>query len=438
MSKSLMLRTTVLLMIALLVMGGCKTMDSKAPDEPPPEPPPEEPPPEEPPDTTCLKVQVLGCRGCEDSSGAIEGASVTATRIDDSGDVSQGVTDSTGVVCLPVKTSSRVRLDVSYGDLHGNPLEVATEDGVLDPADCNSCSLVTVTHLVDAALVNEPLSADSDTWCASNYWNGSATEFESAWLSDPTHVGFSPSGLTMTLNDRDEAGNPCEPSPGDNCYGASYASAEYKSTCFHGYGTYTATITPPAWSDTNANSGIVTGFFTYTDSVHGDGTVGENNTDGWDEVDVEILGRCGRQRHDRPRVCRHLARRAHKLFREGYRLTRGKLLPAVRHSYLQLHVEREQHRVDRHGFERRRSKPAHRNARPRFLLAYSARQGVHEFLGQFFRRRLGRAIRVSRRDAGRLHERQCALGTCLEADQLAGLRVAGCDGSCGVVLISPD
>jgi len=282
-------RTTILLMIAILLLGGCSTTGSKTPDEPP-----VEPPPEEPPDTTCLKVQVLGCRGCEDSSGPIDGASVTATGIDDSGEVSQGVTDSTGEVCLAVKPASRVRLDVSYGSLHGNPLEVETPAGVLDPADCNSCPLVTATHLVDPALVNEPLEADSDTWCASDYWNGSAADdhgFGSAWLRDPTHLGFSPSGLTMTLNDRDEAGNPCVPSPGDNCHGASYASAEYKTTCFHGYGTYTARITPPPWSDTNANSGIVIGFFTYTDSVNGDGTVGENDTDGWDEVDVEILGR---------------------------------------------------------------------------------------------------------------------------------------------------
>lgn len=245
-------------------------------------------------DTTCLKAQVLSCRGCEAKSVGVQGVTVTATGTDYTGAVSKGATDGSGFVCLPAKKAAHVRLDVSKGSLHGNPLEVATDPGVVDPAICVTCPsgtpLVTATHLRDASFTAPLTAHDPTVWCASNYWNGSTTEFENAWLHDPTHVKFSASGLTLTLNDKDESGQTCDPN-GTNCKGSKFASGEYKTKCFHGYGTYTATITPPAWSSTNANQGIVTGFFTLTrDDVY-DGTIGENNTPGWDEIDIEILGR---------------------------------------------------------------------------------------------------------------------------------------------------
>lgn len=242
-------------------------------------------------DTSCLQVQALGCRGCEADSVGILGVTVTATGDNYSGEVTTGTTDANGFVCLPVKKAALVRLDVSQGSLHGNALVVATPSGVVNRLICPSCPpgtpLVTATHLSAPSFTAAQLAThDSLVWCASdNYWN--KFPFGVGWRSDPTHVSFSSSGLKLTMNDEHAVGVPCSASP-SNCAGQSYASGEYKTTCFHGYGLYTATITPPA----QPFSGIVTGFFTYTIDGTEDGTIGENNpTSSWDEVDIEILGR---------------------------------------------------------------------------------------------------------------------------------------------------
>ena len=66
------------------------------------------------------------------------------------------------------------------------------------------------------------------------------------------------------------------------------ASAEYRTECFYGYGTYTATITPPAQTVTGENKGLVTAFFTFTGA---DDDTLENDVTGWDEIDFEIMGR---------------------------------------------------------------------------------------------------------------------------------------------------
>ena len=66
---------------------------------------------------------------------------------------------------------------------------------------------------------------------------------------------------------------------GADCKGAQHASGEYKTNCFHRYGTYTAKITPPPLNSNNENQGIITGFFTFTRNEPnglGDGTIGEN------------------------------------------------------------------------------------------------------------------------------------------------------------------
>jgi beta-glucanase (GH16 family) len=254
---------------------------------------------DQPYDTTCLTVRVLGCRGCEGDSTPILGAEVTATGADYTGAVSVGQTNASGEVCLPVKKGANVKLDVKNGSIFGNPLYVATDPNAIDPANCTSCPLVTATHVVAAPFADALAAHDSFRWCASNFWNGSPSEFGNAWLFNPTgqpkHVTFSAStGLTLTLDNLDEAGAQCI-AGGTNCKGAAYASGEYKTNCFHGYGTYTATITPPAPLPNNGNSGIVTGFFTYTRTDAndpGDGTIAENNAaSSWDEVDLELLGR---------------------------------------------------------------------------------------------------------------------------------------------------
>lgn len=253
---------------------------------------------DQPYDTTCLTVRVLGCRGCEGPSAPTLGAEVSATGVGYTGAVSVGYTNASGEVCLPVKKGANVKLEVKNGGLFSNPLYVATSTSMIDPANCTSCPLATATHVV-AVPFNDTLQGhDPSRWCASNYWNGIQSEFGNAWLFSPTgqsrHVTFAPStGMTLTLDDADESGIPC--SAGGDCKGSAYASGEYKTKCFHGYGTYTATITPPVKLPGNGNSGIVTGFFTYTRTDAndpGDGTIGENNAaSSWDEVDLELLGR---------------------------------------------------------------------------------------------------------------------------------------------------
>ncbi|MBV9496393.1 MAG: family 16 glycosylhydrolase [Acidobacteria bacterium] len=172
---------------------------------------------------------------------------------------------------------------VTSSGLIGTATEVATDPAVLDATIC-ACPLAAVTHVVAPGLSDSLAANNPGSLCASNnYWNQSV--FGNGWLSDPTHFSFpSGSSLTLTLNDRDATGAPCDPVT-TNCSAQSFASAEYKTFCYHGYGTYTATITPPQ----QPSSGTVTGFFTYTDG--NDGTVGANNTAWHDEIDIELLGR---------------------------------------------------------------------------------------------------------------------------------------------------
>jgi beta-glucanase (GH16 family) len=85
---------------------------------------------------------------------------------------------------------------------------------------------------------------------------------------------------------------PCTSSVLPDCKGKPYASGEYKSDCFHGYGLYTVTITPPAqqWNGTDSDiKGLVTTFFTYTDS--GDGTKSDSVPNWHDEIDIELISR---------------------------------------------------------------------------------------------------------------------------------------------------
>ncbi|HJQ37098.1 MAG TPA: family 16 glycosylhydrolase [Thermoanaerobaculia bacterium] len=239
--------------------------------------------------TTCLAVDVLGCRTCEGAPSRIAGATVTASPSGYFGSTYSKLTDQNGPVCLPVKMGAHAQINVVYNNHASNPLIVATDPSMLDPNTCTNCPLVTVTHVV-AGPVNETLTMEpSSGWCASDYWN--QNEFESAWLKDLTHLKFSNLGMTLTLNEQDAQGNDCDPVTIDpntnkkNCRGAEYAGAEYKTLCYHGYGTYTATIAPP-----QPNPGMVTGFFVMS-KPGDDNTVGENGAVGWDEIDIELLGR---------------------------------------------------------------------------------------------------------------------------------------------------
>ena len=145
-------------------------------------------------DTTCLKVQVLGCRGCEGDSVGVSGANeanVTATG----GSYTEVATTKQttgGVVCLPAKKGAVVRLSITSGGYASNDLVVNTDANALDPANCTNCPLVTATHAVAAPIVQDLLTApNASLWCASHYWNGSTTEFDNSWR--PTTLSTLPS-----------------------------------------------------------------------------------------------------------------------------------------------------------------------------------------------------------------------------------------------------
>ncbi|MFL6260455.1 MAG: family 16 glycosylhydrolase [Thermoanaerobaculia bacterium] len=241
-------------------------------------------------DTTCLRVQLLDCHTCLAVAPPVPNVWITATGSGYNGAVKKDDTDGNGIACIPVKTAAHVQLDLDVNQgLQINPLIVATNSADLDPSDCNNCPLVTATHVLASSFSLDPLMAPNTArWCASEgYSNGSP--FAVGWLDDNSHVGFPGSGLVLTMNDTDGSGVQCSQSL-MNCGGELYAGGEYHTTCFHGYGTYSATITPPA--QVPSSSGVVTTFFTYTDDK--DGTIGVNGAnaqDAHDEVDVELLGR---------------------------------------------------------------------------------------------------------------------------------------------------
>jgi hypothetical protein len=238
-------------------------------------------------DTTCIRVRLLSCHACEGDPAPITGVTVTATGTDYMGGASYGTTIGDGTACLLVKMGAHVKIDIPHGNLPTDRLDdLATPAVVADCSNLTACPILTATHTVAAAFSDTLTAQNPARWCASNnYWNHG--DFAVGWLSDPTHLAFSSSGLTLTLNDKDAVGAHCA-SSSTNCSNRNFASGEYKTECYHWYGTYTATIAPPA----QPSSGIVTGFFTYTDGdpVH-EGTVGENGTNGHDEIDFELLGR---------------------------------------------------------------------------------------------------------------------------------------------------
>jgi glycosyl hydrolase family 16/carboxypeptidase family protein len=237
-------------------------------------------------ENTCVQVQVLGCHTCLAVSGPIQNASVTATGRSYTGVVTQDLTDPNGIACLAAKIGSLIELKVSDGGRDHTLRDIATSSSMLDVANCSTCPLVTVTHAVAAPIVADPLTGPSSLWCATEKsWNGAP--FSVAWQDDQGpqgHVDFSPSGLILRMDNEDATNAPCD-SNTNNCSYQKYSGGQYHTTCFHGYGVYTATITPPS----QPFSGVVTGFFTYTDGT--DGTAWENGANPWDEIDIELLGR---------------------------------------------------------------------------------------------------------------------------------------------------
>ncbi|HET7436859.1 MAG TPA: carboxypeptidase regulatory-like domain-containing protein [Thermoanaerobaculia bacterium] len=218
--------------------------------------------------TTCIRVQVLDCKLCDVSDTVVAGATVSATGADYTGAVTTDTTDPndpTDLACLFVKASAHVVLKVAKVTRVGESVEVATPQTLASVCD-QSCPL-TVVHLNDAAIAPQMPLNDSSSWCATND-RANGGPFDTVWSDSAAHVSASPSAVTLMMD-------PCTLA---NCHSQPYASGEYKSKCFHGYGTYGVTITPPTqqWDTTLNDSklrGLVTAFFTYTDSH--DGTIGD-------------------------------------------------------------------------------------------------------------------------------------------------------------------
>jgi|GEM_PF-2132789 len=224
---------------------------------------------DQPLETTCMRVEVRGCKHCNNDT-IVTTAIVRAHGKDYTGTITHDKTINNGVACLFVKKSAQVILQVIDAQTAYN-VEVETPSNVASVCDA-TCDLV-VTHAVGAPLNNAPLNSG---WCATDGANTSP--FNTLFSSAIANTSATASNVTLTIA-------PCT----SNCSGKGYVSGEYKTDCFHGYGTYKATIDPPQKPTTGSIEGLVTGFFTFTDSS--DGTAGPNVANWHDEVDIELVGR---------------------------------------------------------------------------------------------------------------------------------------------------
>jgi len=115
------------------------------------------------------------------------------------------------------------------------------------------------------SFIDEFDSYDTSRWHKADGWTNGG-DFACGWRDD--HANISGSKLILTLDD-----NPCP----EGCSGQPYASGEYRTNGFYGYGTYTLVMKAAK------SPGIVSSFFIYTDSRD------DNNPH--DEIDIEILGK---------------------------------------------------------------------------------------------------------------------------------------------------
>jgi beta-glucanase (GH16 family) len=252
-------------------------------------------------ETTCIKVRILDC-DCGEKLLLNQSSHVEAYGVNYSG-ISDGYTDpTTGEVCLWVKRKSLVSVIAHHPSLPNvQPLEIATPNhaaGVSDCGDPLNCPLVATTH-IPAAAFDDYLNADDQTrWCKSGPWANGDPGFDVSWDNTTNHIDF-PSGsglMRLTLTDFGAATTlPCS-NPG-NCFGRSFASGEYRTKCFYGYGTYEAKLKTAS----PRGDGLVTTFFVYTGKP--DGTIFDVNQDWHDEIDIEILGRASNPNHPKEPPC---------------------------------------------------------------------------------------------------------------------------------------
>lgn len=241
-------------------------------------------------DTTCIKLKILD-RGCDYPSGlppVLPGAYVEACGVGYSG-FSGGYTDANGEVCLPVKRNATVSVTAhhpSLTNIHSNPIEITTPGHVAKVSDCGNpslCPLAATTHLASANFFDDLNGHDALLWCKSNgFANIGDANFNVGWRGD--HIEFPGTIMRLALNNYATGINdPCS-STSTNCSNMPFASGEYRTIGFYGYGTYEATFKTAA----PKGDGLVTTFFTHTGQY--DDTF-DGNSPWHDEIDIEILGR---------------------------------------------------------------------------------------------------------------------------------------------------
>lgn len=105
---------------------------------------------------------------------------------------------------------------------------------------------------------------DATRWRRSDNW-ASSEDFNAGWRED--HVRFTGGKMELRLDDQ-----PCSTG---GCSGRPYASGEFASTRFHGYGRYEVRMKPAHASGTLTAFAITTGPFEWTR---------------WDEIDIAFVG----------------------------------------------------------------------------------------------------------------------------------------------------
>ncbi|HMA13842.1 MAG: glycoside hydrolase family 16 protein [Bacteroidota bacterium] len=118
----------------------------------------------------------------------------------------------------------------------------------------------------EAAFVDNLERHDKTLWRKSDGWANGWSKIDTGWVG--RHIALADGRMTITLDDSGASGR-------------RYASGEYQSRRFFGYGRFEARLKAVA------APGIVTGFFTYTGPTF-DGAP-------HDEIDFEFLGRSPRQ-----------------------------------------------------------------------------------------------------------------------------------------------
>ena len=119
-------------------------------------------------------------------------------------------------------------------------------------------------HALGTTFTDKLDSYNTGRWRKADGWtNGDM--FNVGWLAN--HISFASGIMLLKLDNV-----PCP----SGCSGKPYASGEYRSTNYYGYGKFEARLRAAK------GSGLVTSFFTYT---------GPSDKTEWHEIDVEILGR---------------------------------------------------------------------------------------------------------------------------------------------------